>query len=331
MSSLGFRSPQFSEDFAWLPTWLQNPQLEASGNSFKEPQSNFSQIETLSREEGRYNSCHLFLSGDDTSQTTLSPSPGNVLHLRLRLSSDGESQAKGIPRFHCETSSLSESGGVAADEYSFVQNHETGWKIPSQSSKPFEGALDKADEGNFNSQELQTTKFLYGCAVNAVILKVKWLADSIAAGSRLHPEKYMILGNRAGTPYAEFGKSYHYENSRRILDRVGIMLHGKPSFCTKLALIIKHGGGQVFKTLQRLFQRLDGDKISVGAIIAEDDNKVSRHLKHCASERKLAILPASWIAKSLHLGTLLSLKEKEDIPVLRAPHLAMTLDWSQEI
>ncbi|XP_065865516.1 uncharacterized protein [Euphorbia lathyris] len=255
MSSLGFRSPQFSEDFAWLPTWLQNPQLEASGNSFKEPQSNFSQIETLSREEGRYNSCHLFLSGDDTSQTTLSPSPGN----------------------------------------------------------------------------LQTTKFLYGCAVNAVILKVKWLADSIAAGSRLHPEKYMILGNRAGTPYAEFGKSYHYENSRRILDRVGIMLHGKPSFCTKLALIIKHGGGQVFKTLQRLFQRLDGDKISVGAIIAEDDNKVSRHLKHCASERKLAILPASWIAKSLHLGTLLSLKEKEDIPVLRAPHLAMTLDWSQEI
>ncbi|XP_065868815.1 uncharacterized protein [Euphorbia lathyris] len=1050
MCSLGFRSPQFSEDFAWLPTWLQNPQLEASGNSFKEPQSNFSQIETLSREEGRYNSCHLFLSGDDTSQTTLPPSPGNVLHLRLRLSSDGESpdsliksidasidlhcsskvpsvqqvetspdlqervrlskaasnhhevvrfsplsaptvvenicpqylannveierqcgsidgtvlidsglqaleyanpssptdckgnrvheekfnvrnmkdydvgeavelsiaasealvihelmrteatpdivptdivleaalqvkqarlealrdsivfssheiddidflldlddlnmanafrdvglcfedlddqhnfldvsqvkdtpmsenlnvhndepedvqlmaqqdndsalglnncelvdpnldhptektsdvlaavqpqvdarsspaclsentegengecslvnkfrsrwlggwevkgavvpakvkqkSAKGIPRFHCETSSLSESGGVAGDEYSFVQNHEIGSKIPSQSSKPFEGALDKADEGNFNSQEvrssnqsvvdplcsvvpcsismenaafssvqkqdggetdaqnnfntklglgiesclnvldlnnesepvdrealskmngesseatvrrkqaslktystllpkgdviingqrifqhqhlsseyggelllsnqnghchsdsckknsnltlrfeheysgggghgpnqeaaafvvpadhdepaedgaevqfkpsmqrksprilnrkarcrlhpsellvenldgkkspellitqgtqskalpskkfqnikstlenphsaptkvrkrvhftevemehqqnkdiqkphtsqrncsarrakkkskysmlglgswtkdmkncftnqinekktfvfhgqeflltgfssrkereiirlineyggmvlsdipslssfrsrrsarsnfhqlpiiisskkLQTTKFLYGCAVNALILKVKWLADSVAEGSRLHPEKYMILRNRAGTPYAEFGKSYHYENSRRILDSVGIMLHGKPSFCTKLALIIKHGGGQVFRTLQRLFQSLDGDKISVGAIIAEDDNKVSRHLKHCASERELVILPASWIAKSLHLGTLLSLKEKEDIPVPRAPHSAMTLDWSQEI
>lgn len=37
--------------------------------------------------------------------------------------------------------------------------------------------------------QLQTTKFLYGCAVNAPILKVKWLADSVAAGSVVPPEK----------------------------------------------------------------------------------------------------------------------------------------------
>ncbi|WCJ39193.1 hypothetical protein M5689_020201 [Euphorbia peplus] len=182
-----------------------------------------------------------------------------------------------------------------------------------------------------SSKKLQTTKFLYGCAVNALILKEKWLSDSVAAGSRLPPEKYMILPNWGGPRYTELGKSYHFVNNRRILDKVGIMLHGKPSFCTKLALIIKHGGGQVFKTLQRLFQSLDGDKISVGAIIAEDDDKVSRHLKHCASESRLAILPASWIAKSLHAGKLLALKEKEDIPALRTPHSAMPLDWSEEI
>ncbi|XP_020534071.1 uncharacterized protein LOC105631645 isoform X2 [Jatropha curcas] len=93
MTSLGFRPPQFSEDFAWLPTWLQNLQVEASAtnNRIKETQTSTSQIEILSREEGGHNSCHLFLSGEDTSQYSVAPSPGNVLHLCLRLSSDGES------------------------------------------------------------------------------------------------------------------------------------------------------------------------------------------------------------------------------------------------
>ncbi|WCJ31780.1 hypothetical protein M5689_013239 [Euphorbia peplus] len=68
-----------------------------------------------------------------------------------------QKSAKGIPRFHCETSSLSEFGGVAADAYSFVQNHEIGSKIPSQSSKPFEGGVDKADKGNLNSQEVRSS------------------------------------------------------------------------------------------------------------------------------------------------------------------------------
>jgi hypothetical protein len=35
----------------------------------------------------------------------------------------------------------------------------------------------------------QLTKFLYGCAVNALILKVDWLTDSVAAGSIIPPEK----------------------------------------------------------------------------------------------------------------------------------------------
>ncbi|CAK9133673.1 unnamed protein product [Ilex paraguariensis] len=41
-------------------------------------------------------------------------------------------------------------------------------------------------------KKVQTTKFLYGCAVNACILKVNWLTDSIAVGYLLAPEKYVL-------------------------------------------------------------------------------------------------------------------------------------------
>ncbi|XP_015578719.2 uncharacterized protein LOC8277192 isoform X2 [Ricinus communis] len=181
------------------------------------------------------------------------------------------------------------------------------------------------------SKKLQTTKFLYGCAVNTLILKVKWLADSVAAGSAIPPDKYMIISNQVGQQYTRFGKLGYHDAPRCIFDRVGIMLHGKHSFCSKLEIIIKHGGGQVFKTLQRLFQSLDTEKISVGAIIAEDESTASRHLRHCALERKLPMMPASWIARSLHFGKLLPFKEKDDAPKINSPESAISLDWSQEI
>ncbi|XP_050232068.1 uncharacterized protein LOC126680860 isoform X2 [Mercurialis annua] len=139
-------------------------------------------------------------------------------------------------------------------------------------------------------KKLQTTKFLYGCAVKALIVKVKWLSDSVAAGSAVPPEKYMILSNRSGLPYTRFGKLSHHGETKRTFDSIGIMLHGKHSFCTKLAIIIKHGGGQVFKTLQRLLQSLDTEKILIGAIVAEDESRASRHLRHYASERKIPMM-----------------------------------------
>ena len=52
----------------------------------------------------------------------------------------------------------------------------------------------------------------------------------------------------------------------------------------------QHGGGQVFKSLQRLVQNLDAEKISVGTIIVEDESMTSRHLKHCASEGKIPMM-----------------------------------------
>ena len=55
-------------------------------------------------------------------------------------------------------------------------------------------------------------------------------------------------------------------------------------------LVLKHGGGQVFKTLQCLVQSLDTESISVGAIVAEDESRASRHLRLCASERKIPMM-----------------------------------------
>lgn len=51
--------------------------------------------------------------------------------------------------------------------------------------------------------------------------------------------RYMVLPSQAGLQYKKIGKSDYLDDSNRIFYRVGIMLHGKHSFCTKLAIIIK--------------------------------------------------------------------------------------------
>ncbi|XP_040993448.1 uncharacterized protein LOC121240062 isoform X1 [Juglans microcarpa x Juglans regia] len=183
-------------------------------------------------------------------------------------------------------------------------------------------------------KKLKTTKFLYGCAVNAIILKVDWLTDSIVAGSILLPEKYMILSNRVDAICTRSGKLVHLNNNMYIFERVGIMLHGKHSFCTKFAKIFRHGGGQVFKTLQWLIKDLDNKKIFIGAIIAEDESTVSRQLKHCAAEREILMMPASWIINSLHSGKLLPIAEKNyylPLPTNNIPEAPISMGWSEEI
>ncbi|KAF8403704.1 hypothetical protein HHK36_011808 [Tetracentron sinense] len=87
-------------------------------------------------------------------------------------------------------------------------------------------------------KKLQTTKFLYGCAVNALMLKINWLTDSIVVGSVLPPENYIILPKQADGNSNRIGRPIR-RNLKYIFDRVGIMLHGKHSFCTKFAKIIK--------------------------------------------------------------------------------------------
>ncbi|XP_052173993.1 uncharacterized protein LOC127789211 isoform X2 [Diospyros lotus] len=166
------------------------------------------------------------------------------------------------------------------------------------------------------SEKLETIKFLYGCAVNAYILKVNWVTDSVAAGSALPPNKYMIIPNHVGERDTRIRRALCLNNQNFIFDRVGIMFYGKPSFCTRLAKVVKHGGGQVFKTLQWLVQNHKAEKISIGVIVAEDESWALRHLKHCASEGRIPVMSASWIISSLHAGKLIPFSWGTMIPPL---------------
>nr|XP_016470426.1 PREDICTED: uncharacterized protein LOC107792705 isoform X2 [Nicotiana tabacum] len=184
------------------------------------------------------------------------------------------------------------------------------------------------------SKKLQTIKFLYGCAVNAFMLKAKWLTDSISEGRILPTEKYMAVKKCVGKLCVAVESLVKNNSHSPIFDNLGIMLHGEKNFCTDMAKIIKHGGGQVFKTLLELVQNRDDEKIVTGVIVTENERSASRHLKHCASERTIPIMSAYWIIRSLHLGKLLPLKEKAKsckLPTLKLPNFPDTLGLSQEI
>ncbi|CAM8949096.1 unnamed protein product [Rhodiola kirilowii] len=157
-------------------------------------------------------------------------------------------------------------------------------------------------------KKVETTKFLFGCAINACILKVDWLLDSVSAGSVLQPEKYMVLSNQADGRHTTLTLP---RVCKLIFEGVGIMFHGKRSFCTSLSMIFKYGGGRVFKTLQSLVQSSERKKLTIQVVVAEDRSMVSRHLKHCALERSLPVVPASWIINSFHSGKLLPFTESD--------------------
>ncbi|KAK6928830.1 hypothetical protein RJ641_005035, partial [Dillenia turbinata] len=112
--------------------------------------------------------------------------------------------------------------------------------------------------------------------------KVSWLTDSIAGGSVLPPQKYMILPNSSDGKCKRFNKLVCWNKSAYIFEKVG------------------HGGGLVLKTLQRLSESIETKRIFLGAIVTEDESKVSRHLKHCASEQNIpvVVLPVSTIKQS---------------------------------
>jgi len=50
---------------------------------------------------------------------------------------------------------------------------------------------------------------------------------------------------------------------------------------------MQHGGGCVFKSLQRLVQSLKNGMNTLGAVLVENEGTVSRHLKQCALENNL--------------------------------------------
>ncbi|KAA3481428.1 BRCT domain-containing protein [Gossypium australe] len=77
------------------------------------------------------------------------------------------------------------------------------------------------------------------CAVNSLILKDERLTDSVTAGSALSPEKYMVLSNQSENRLTGIGKPVRHDNNGYFFDGVGVMLHGRPPFCTKFAKVIQ--------------------------------------------------------------------------------------------
>ncbi|KAG9454856.1 hypothetical protein H6P81_007760 [Aristolochia fimbriata] len=164
--------------------------------------------------------------------------------------------------------------------------------------------------------KVQTKIFLYGCAVKALVLIPKWLTDSVDADCIVPPHKYLILSHQmVDSKRMIIGQAASCRRSKYIFENIGIMVHGKPSFCTMFVDIIKHGGGQVFKTLHWLVQSLKSGKNTAGAIVVEDEAGASRHLRQCALEQNIPVMSVSWIIDSLYSGMLLPVKKSDISPV----------------
>uniref|UniRef100_A0A7C9FIS0 BRCT domain-containing protein n=2 Tax=Opuntia streptacantha TaxID=393608 RepID=A0A7C9FIS0_OPUST len=126
-----------------------------------------------------------------------------------------------------------------------------------------------------------------------------------------------------------------HNNDNYIFDKVGIMLHGRNNFSSKLVKVIKHGRGHVYRSLHWLVQSLQSKKISLGAVVTEDKNRAARHLKKCAAEQKIPVVPASWIIRSLFERKLLPVDDQNHhlspSPPIEVPSCSAQQEWSQEI
>ncbi|KAL9270506.1 hypothetical protein AKJ16_DCAP24533 [Drosera capensis] len=118
--------------------------------------------------------------------------------------------------------------------------------------------------------QLQTTRFLYGCAVNAFILRVKWVTDSIKAGSVLLPDKVQTTNESLFYNFPQRGTTALSSGSS--------------------ALFCQHGRGCIFKSLQWMLRSLEKKNISLGVIVTDNQMSVSRHLRTCATELEIPIL-----------------------------------------
>uniref|UniRef100_A0A0E0D8L7 BRCT domain-containing protein n=1 Tax=Oryza meridionalis TaxID=40149 RepID=A0A0E0D8L7_9ORYZ len=184
-------------------------------------------------------------------------------------------------------------------------------------------------------KKVSTAKFLYGCAINSWILNPSWPFDSIQAGVLLPPGKYFIRQVHAMRSISMFDQSLHLRKNTLLFDGVGFLILGKISFCSKFSNITKHGGGQVFASLQGLVQSLKDRSSSHGIILVANEASASRHLSYCGLEHDIKTAPASWVIGSLYSGKLIPLKKdrcasfrKIKMPSFQQPQ---AFDMSQEI
>uniref|UniRef100_A0A0D9W0L0 BRCT domain-containing protein n=1 Tax=Leersia perrieri TaxID=77586 RepID=A0A0D9W0L0_9ORYZ len=158
-------------------------------------------------------------------------------------------------------------------------------------------------------KKVSTAKFLYGCAINSWVLNPSWLLDSIQASVLLPPAKYFIRQVHGLKSNSMFDQSLHLKNKTLLFDGVGFLILGKISFCSKFSNIIKHGGGQVYVSLQGLVQSLKDRSSSHGIILVANEASASRHLSYCGLEHDIKTAPASWVIGSLYSAKLIPLKK----------------------
>jgi hypothetical protein len=84
-----------------------------------------------------------------------------------------------------------------------------------------------------------------------------------------------------------FDQSLHLRKNTLLFDGVGFLILGKISFCSKFSNVIKHGGGQVFASLQGLVQSLKDRSSSHGIILVASEASASRHLSYCGLEHDI--------------------------------------------
>ncbi|XP_042059111.1 uncharacterized protein LOC121803544 isoform X1 [Salvia splendens] len=182
-------------------------------------------------------------------------------------------------------------------------------------------------------KKIQSFKFLYGCAVNGYVLRVNWLIDSIAAGFVVQPNRYTILSmniSRNDQVYTAVKYNIH----SLVFNNLGVMLHGKTKYFTNITTILKHGGGQIFKTLQGLIQTLETGRISMAVLVAEEESCASRHLRQCAMDQNIHVTSVYWIIKCLFAGQLIPLEEKGNSrhsPAIQLQRHLEPMELSQEI
>ncbi|XP_020547945.1 uncharacterized protein LOC105167790 [Sesamum indicum] len=142
----------------------------------------------------------------------------------------------------------------------------------------------------------------------------------------------MVLSRNISRWHDQVYPAVSYNTNSLVFNNLGVMLHGKTKYFTNIAAIIKHGGGQVFKTLQRLIQTLEAGRISIAVIVADGESSASRHLKHCALEQNIPMTSVYWIIKSLYAGRLIPFEEKKNPQCPRALKLQKRqYELSQEI
>lgn len=157
-----------------------------------------------------------------------------------------------------------------------------------------------------SAQQVRTTKFLYGCAVGSLLLQPGWIIDSIAAKFCLPYDKYLLKSKVSNV--CRWLKQKHSdttENGIPLFRGIRIMLYGKPAFYSKLMTLIKHAGGQVFRTIKSLVQGCEYTQSASAMIVVEDARAAPRNLRQCASEYRIPLMSGNWIIESLLLGRLL--------------------------